>query len=153
MLMSIQLRLGIYFPQFHPRMPPDLDVRRITMAETSNTIAITGAGGQYAGLVINGLLDKGVPPSSLILLTRNPDKLAGYASKGLAIRKGSFDDAVADLAAAEAGVSHIVYTSIVSAHLETPTALVGREHRATGTVASQPPDPPPPKRSERQLRE
>lgn len=39
-------------------------------------------------------------------------------------------------AAVKAGVKHIVYTSILSAHLENPTALVAKEHRATGTYAA-----------------
>lgn len=137
--------------------------RLVNMLGTENTIVITGAGGEYAQLVIKGLLGKGLAPSSLILLTRNPDRLAAYASQGLTIRKGCFDDPVSQLAdaltgakimllistsragkrlpqhqtavdaAVKAGVSHIVYTSILSAHLENPTALVGREHKATGT--------------------
>lgn len=132
------------------------------MAITQHKILITGAAGQYGQLVIKGLLEKGVPPSSLLLLTRTPSKLAGYASCGSEIRQGSFDDPVPELAkafagattmllistsragqrlpqhqaaidaAAQAGVTHIVYTSFLSAHLDDPTALVGKEHKATG---------------------
>lgn len=134
------------------------------MPGTGKNIVITGASGQYAGLVIQSLLEKGIPPSSITLLTRNPSKLAAYASKGLVVRKGCFDDPVSQLAAAlagsktmlmistsragkrlpqhqtaidaafQAGVAHIVYTSILSAHLDNPTALVGREHKATGIL-------------------
>lgn len=133
------------------------------MGSVENRILITGAAGQYGHLVVEGLLEKGVSPSSLLLLTRNPNKLAEYASRGVDIRKGSFDDPVPELAKSfagaktmllistsragkrlpqhqaaidagvVAGVTHIVYTSFLSAHLEEPTALVGREHRATGT--------------------
>lgn len=136
------------------------------MASVENKILITGAAGQYGRLVVEGLLEKGVSPSSLLLLTRNPSKLAEYASRGVDIRKGSFDDPVPDLAGSfagaktmllistsragkrlpqhqtaidagvKAGVTHIVYTSFLSAHLEDPTALVGKEHRATGTKRS-----------------
>lgn len=132
------------------------------MAITQNKILITGAAGQYGQLVIKGLLEKGLPPSSLLLLTRTPPKLAEYVPRGCEIRQGSFDDPVPELAktfagantmllistsragkrlpqhqaaidaAVQAGVTHIAYTSFLSAHLDDPTALVGKEHRATG---------------------
>lgn len=130
-------------------------------------ILITGASGQYGRLVIDKLLTQArLPASSLLLLTRDPTKLASYAAQGAVVRQGSFDDPVAVLAAAfrgahtmllisatrvgqrvpqhqaavdaavRAGVSHIVYTSIISAHLAVPTALVGEEHVATGACSS-----------------
>lgn len=134
------------------------------MPGTGNTIVITGASGQYAGIVIHNLLEKGIPPSSITLLTRSPNKLAAYTSKGFLVRKGCFDDPVSQLAdalagsktmlmistsragqrlpqhqtaidaALQAGVTHIVYTSILSADLDNPTALVGKEHKATGML-------------------
>lgn len=142
------------------------------MAE--HKILITGASGQYGRLVIDRLLEKGTPPSSLLLLTRNPQNLdQRYASQGVQsndvqVRKGSFDDPVDVLAesfrgadtmllistsragkrlpqhqtaidaAVKAGVSHIVYTSIITAHLDHPTAMVGTEHRATGMYRCTP---------------
>ncbi|KAJ0109705.1 hypothetical protein J7T55_014267 [Diaporthe amygdali] len=132
------------------------------MGSVENRILITGASGQYGRLAIEGLLAKGISPSSLLLLTRDPAKLSDYASNGAYIRKGSFDDPIDELAeaftgadimlfistsragqrlpqhqaavdaAVKAGIKHIVYTSILSAHLENPTALVAKEHRATG---------------------
>lgn len=136
------------------------------MGSVENKILITGASGQYGRLAIDGLLAKGVPASSLLLLTRDPAKLADYALQGSSIRQGSFDDPVETLAeaftgaetmlfistsragkrlpqhqaavdaAVKAGIEHIVYTSILSAHLENPTALVAREHHATGSCLS-----------------
>lgn len=136
------------------------------MGSVENRILITGASGQYGRLAIEGLLAKGVSPSSLLLLTRDPAKLSNYASNGAYIRKGSFDDPVDELAeaftgadimlfistsragqrlpqhqaavdaAVKAGIKHIVYTSILSAHLENPTALVAKEHRATGKYSA-----------------
>jgi NAD(P)H dehydrogenase (quinone) len=137
------------------------------MGSIENKILITGASGQYGRLAIDGLLAKGTPASSLLLLTRDPAKLTSYASQGSSVRQGSFDDPVDTLAGAftgadtmllistsrvgkrleqhqaavdaavKAGIKHIVYTSIVSAHLENPTALVAREHRATGDYPNQ----------------
>ncbi|KAI3397722.1 hypothetical protein diail_10491 [Diaporthe ilicicola] len=131
------------------------------MGSVEHRILITGASGQYGRLAVDGLLAKRVPPSSLLLLTRDPEKFSAYALKGSSIRQGSFDDPVEKLAeafrgadimlfistsragqrlpqhqaavdaAVKAGIRHIVYTSILSAHLENPTALVAREHRAT----------------------
>lgn len=132
-----------------------------TIINGTDKILVTGASGQYGRQAVDRLLERGIPPSSLLLLTRQPQKLSAYAARGLSIRQGSFDDPVAQLAAsfagagtmllistsragarlpqhqtaidaaAAAGVRHVVYTSIISAEREHPTALVGREHRAT----------------------
>lgn len=124
-------------------------------------LLITGASGRYGQLLIRELLESGMNPSNLLLLTRDPTKLAEYAQLGCAIREGSFDDSLDRLTASfhgaetifmistsragarlpqhlnavqsavAAGAKRIVYTSFVSAHLESPTALVAQEHRAT----------------------
>jgi NAD(P)H dehydrogenase (quinone) len=125
------------------------------------TILITGASGQYGSKLIKSLVENGISPSALILLTRDPSKLAHHSGSGSAVRKGSFDDPLSDLtatfqgaeivfmistsragarlpqhqnainAAKAAGAKHIVYTSFVGTDLPTPTALVAQEHRAT----------------------
>jgi NAD(P)H dehydrogenase (quinone) len=125
------------------------------------TILITGASGNYGQQLIAKLVDTGIAPSALLLLTRNPQKLSSLAETGIVVRKGSFDDSIDSLAAAfrgadvvfmistsragarlpqhqnaiqaakVAGASHIVYTSFVSADIQSPTALVAQEHRGT----------------------
>lgn len=125
------------------------------------TILVTGASGQYGSKLIKNLVENGISPFALILLTRDPLKLAHHSESGSAVRKGSFDDALEDLtatfrgadvvfmistsragarlpqhqnaisAAKAAGAKHIVYTSFVGTDLPTPTALVAQEHRAT----------------------
>lgn len=123
---------------------------------------ITGASGQYARLALEGLQTKGIHPSSCVLVTRRPSDLEHYATQGATVRQGSFDDPLDELAAAfagtdimlliatskagkrlpqhrraieaaqKAGVSHIVYTSFVGVDLLDHSALVVKEHRATG---------------------
>jgi len=125
------------------------------------TILVTGASGQYGQKLIKSLVRNGTSPSALILLTRDPAKLADHEKSGTTIRKGSFDDPLDDLAATfrgaeiifmistsragarlpqhqnainaaeAAGAKHIVYTSFVGVDIPTPTALVAQEHRAT----------------------
>jgi NAD(P)H dehydrogenase (quinone) len=126
------------------------------------TILITGASGQYGQKLLKCLIEKhGISRSALILLTRDPLKLASYSESGSTVRKGSFDDPLEDLtatfrgaeivfmistsragarlpqhqnainAAKAAGAKHIVYTSFVGTDRPTPTALVAQEHRAT----------------------
>lgn len=131
--------------------------------KSTGKILITGASGQYGRLTVEGLLAKGIPAPNLLLMSRDRSRLDQFAVKGCTVRQGSFDDPVDELAkafsgaevmlfiataragmrlpqhqtavdaAVKAGIQHIIYTSIVGAHLEQPTALVAQEHRATGT--------------------
>ena len=104
-------------------------------------LGITGAGGQLGGLLTNYAL-KNAAASDVVLITRNPDKLAGQAAE---VRAGDFNDpaglvaafkgidklvmiptgdltpgvrtkqqADAIAAAVKAGVKHIIYISTVS---------------------------------------
>jgi NAD(P)H dehydrogenase (quinone) len=124
----------------------------------SNKIIVSGASGGLAGEAISALLGRGVKLDELILVTRTPEKLESYASRGAEVRAGDFTqpetlktaflggrslllvstnsgDRVAQHTAAisaarDAGVRHIVYTSATNATVENalPTA---REHRLT----------------------
>jgi NAD(P)H dehydrogenase (quinone) len=128
---------------------------------------ITGASGAYGQRLIHSLIGNGTQPSSLILITRSPSKLADLAQAGCTVRKGSFDDPQDVLAvafsgaetifmistsragarlpqhqnaisaAASAGVKHMVYTSFVGADLQAPTAMVAQEHGATEEMLRQ----------------
>jgi NAD(P)H dehydrogenase (quinone) len=121
-------------------------------------IAITGASGQYGRLATDRLIELG-RARDLILITRNPAKLADRERAGCAVRYGDFDrpdtlvsamegadklllisgtrvgarvpqHRAAVEAAAAAGARHIVYTSFVNVDPANP-AIVTRDHRAT----------------------
>ena len=121
-------------------------------------IIITGASGQYGRLAVDRLLAI-VAPQDLILITRRPEKLAELAGLGVEVRRGDFDDpeslvpafaggermllisgtrvgarvaqhkAAID-AAAQAGVKHVVYTSLLGIHPDNP-AIVVKDHAPT----------------------
>ena len=105
---------------------------------------ITGASGHLGRLVVDQLLAAGTPPAQIVATGRDLDKLTDLAQNGVTVRRMDFadpstlDDAFvgADVmllvstttvgerfdnarnatdAAARAGVSQIVYTSIVNA--------------------------------------
>jgi NAD(P)H dehydrogenase (quinone) len=77
----------------------------------SATLLVTGAAGHLGQRVIAHLLDRlKVPPSSIIAATRNPDKLAALAARGVAVRRADFDDP-ASLAAAFAGAQRLLMIS------------------------------------------
>ena len=122
------------------------------------TIAITGASGQLGRLVADQLLAV-LDPSEVVLLTRDPAKLADYAERGADVRAADFGrpadlvDALAGVermllistdvvgarveghraaiaAAAKAGVSHIAYTSVPEPTPDNPGGVVP-DHIAT----------------------
>ncbi|MCB2078313.1 MAG: SDR family oxidoreductase [Novosphingobium sp.] len=123
------------------------------------TIAITGASGQFGRLVTDMLLQHS-KPADLILISRNPDRLAAYAERGCAVRTGDFDDPAglrsafsgagklllisgtrvgkrlpqhggAIDAAKSAGVQHIVYTSFIGANNPDNRSEAVQDHRGT----------------------
>lgn len=106
----------------------------------SGRILVTGAGGHLGGKTIDQLLDK-VPPSQIAAITRDPSKLKHFTDKGVSVYKADYFDydsllsafqgiekimfigahAFTDrikqhfnviTAAKQAGVKHVVYTSI-----------------------------------------
>jgi len=125
------------------------------------SIIVSGASGQFGRRVTARLLER-YAPSELILVTRTPESLADLATRGARVRFGDFDEPqslapafaggerlllISTLsvgrrleqhrhaieAAARAGVRHIVYTSSVGIHPQSP-ALVIRDHLGTEEV-------------------
>jgi len=75
------------------------------------TLLVTGAAGKLGQRVIAHLLDTHkVAPANIVAATRNPDKLAALAAKGIKVRKLDFEDA-ASLAPALAGVDRMLLIS------------------------------------------
>ncbi|MEV1015289.1 SDR family oxidoreductase [Micromonospora sp. NPDC049801] len=125
------------------------------------TYAVTGATGRLGRLVIEHLLDAGVPAAEIAAVVRSPQKAADLAARGVEIRQADYDDpstlpgAVAGVrrlllisgdtpgqrvpqhtavidAARLAGVQRLVYTSILKA--DTTTNPLAPEHKATEEV-------------------
>lgn len=88
------------------------------------TIAVTGASGQLGRLVAEGLLQR-VAPSDVVLLTRDPARLADLAERGADVRAADFGDP-STLAAAFAGVDRLllISTDVVGARLEGHLAAI-----------------------------
>ena len=80
-------------------------------AATNDKIIISGASGQLGGLTVKALLAKGVPAKNLILVSRTPDTLAGYAKLGAVTRFGDFSKPES-LPAAYAGGTRMLLISI-----------------------------------------
>lgn len=121
------------------------------------TFGVTGATGQLGKLVLDALLTK-VDAASIVAFGRDTAKLADYAARGVAVRAIDYDQAddlagqlagvdrlllisgsalgqrprqhaaVIDAARA-AGVSYMLYTSILEA--DTTPIKLGAEHKAT----------------------
>ena len=121
-------------------------------------IAIAGASGNLGRRTADDILEK-IDPTDLVLVTREPSRLAAYAARGVAVRFGDYDQPeslapavagverlllistteigrrvaqhVAAIVAAKAtGVGHIVYTSITNPSPSNPV-VVAAEHRST----------------------
>jgi NAD(P)H dehydrogenase (quinone) len=109
------------------------------------TIAITAAGGHLGRLVIEDLLERGVPAGQIRAIVRSPEKVQDFADRGVQVVRGDYADAAgltealrgadkwvfisssgpdedrlsnhltALQAGRAAGVGHVIYTSIPKA--------------------------------------
>ncbi len=122
------------------------------------TVAIAGAGGHFGRATADHLLQR-IDPGDVVMVTRDPAKLEEYASRGVSVRQGDFDDAAslvdafagverlvvistdalgrrvkqhatAFTSAKEAGVRHVAYTSILNPVADNPAGAV-QEHMGT----------------------
>lgn len=121
-------------------------------------IAVTGATGNLGGLVVETLLDEGVPPSDIVAAVRSPEKASDLANRGIDVRKGDYtlpdtlESAFTGIdrlllisssevgqrvehhsnvveAAEATGVNFFAYTSMVRA--DTSPMMLASEHRVT----------------------
>ena len=121
-------------------------------------VAITGASGHLGRKTAELVLDR-LDPGDVVLLTRTPEALADLADRGAAVRRADFEepqsvrDGLAGVermllisavelghrvqqhsaaidAARQAGVRHVLYTSIPNPVQENPAGVVP-DHRAT----------------------
>jgi NAD(P)H dehydrogenase (quinone) len=120
-------------------------------------IVVTGATGQLGRLVVDGLLEK-TSPGQVVAAVRDPRKADDLAARGVQVREADYDrpatlaasfagaekvllissstpgqrlaqhQAVVD-AARDAGVRHLVYTSVLDA--DTTKLFVAPDHKAT----------------------
>ncbi len=125
------------------------------------TIAVTGATGHLGRLVVEALLDRGVPAQEIVATGRQVSRIQDLAESGVVVRRADYDDPesldaafagvdrlllVSGLvpgvrvrqhfdaieAAARAGVSLLAYTSIPKA--ETSSIGLAADHRATEAI-------------------
>ena len=127
------------------------------------TIIVSGASGQLGGLVVEELLERGVPAENLILVSRTPDRLQRYRMLGASTRFGDFTqpESLSDAyaggdrmllisiggsggqrpelhknaidAAIAAGVKHIAYTSYIHAD-RYASSSIAPDHRRTEQI-------------------
>ncbi|MGQ0845704.1 MAG: NAD(P)H-binding protein [Sporichthyaceae bacterium] len=120
------------------------------------SIVVTAAAGQLGRLVVETLLDRGVPAEGIVATARRPEALADLAARGVVVRYADHDDPASltaafagarrlllisgnvpgarleqhrNVIAAAAGVELIAYTSIPNA--ATSSLLLAQDHRAT----------------------
>lgn len=87
--------------------------------------ALTGANGHLGRLVLQNLLEK-VPASTILATTRDPEKLADFAAKGVVVRPADLNDP-ASLPAAFAGATSLLIISTDIIGKRTPQHLAAIE--------------------------
>ncbi|PPU92741.1 SDR family oxidoreductase [Xanthomonas albilineans] len=81
------------------------------MSVSSDSLLVTGAGGQFGQRVLAHLLDTlHIAPSRVVATTRRPERLAAWASRGVAVHQADFDTP-ASLDAAFRNVSRVLLIS------------------------------------------
>lgn len=122
------------------------------------SVVVTGATGHLGRLVVENLLERGVPADQVVAVGRRTESLADLAERGVQVRRADFDDrasldealrgaesvllvsgsevgrrvaqhAQVIEAAKAAGVRHLVYTS--APHADTTPLVLAPEHKAT----------------------
>jgi NAD(P)H dehydrogenase (quinone) len=150
------LMLAFFLPAFSP----------VATAGAQERIIVSGASGNIGSLVVDQLLERGVDPRDLILVSRTPEDLTEYERLGASTRFGDFARPESLPAAYEggsrillisinphpervqlhrnaidaavrAGVRHIVYTSSVD--VANPVSNSAFEHRQTEEYIQQQP--------------
>ncbi len=74
------------------------------------TIVVTGATGQLGRLVVENLLDRGVPAADIVAVGRSTDKIADLATRGVTVVAADYADP-ASLDAAFAGADKVLLVS------------------------------------------
>jgi NAD(P)H dehydrogenase (quinone) len=86
-------------------------------------IIVSGASGNLGGLAVQALLDRGVEPERLILVSRTPEELSDYAAMGASTRFGDFTQPES-LPAAYAGGKRLLLISIGGGSLPEPRPVL-----------------------------
>jgi NAD(P)H dehydrogenase (quinone) len=86
-------------------------------------IIVSGASGQLGELIVNELLNRGVAPKNLILVSHTPDKLADYTKQGAAVRFGDVTKPES-LATAYAGGTRLLMISVGGQRYDTPRSTL-----------------------------
>src|SRR5919112_468706 len=74
------------------------------------SIVVTGATGHLGRLVVEALLDRGVPAGRIVATGRRTETLADLAERGVVVRRADFDDA-ASLREAFTGAEKLLLVS------------------------------------------
>ncbi|MEO6472643.1 MAG: SDR family oxidoreductase [Aeromicrobium sp.] len=122
------------------------------------TILVTGTSGHLGRLIVESLLERGVPASEVVATARNVDSISDLGAQGVVVRRADYSDPASLKeafvgvdravlvsssevgqrvvqhrnfidAASAAGVSLLAYTSIANA--DTSTLLLAGEHQET----------------------
>ncbi len=99
-------------------------------------IIVSGASGNLGGLTVEALLELGVAPARLILVSRTPDELERYAAMGASTRFGDFTQPDS-LAAAYEGGTRMLLISVGGQGDVSAATLLGRAIDAARSVGVQ----------------